>query len=120
MEIVLNHEHPRISAKGEGFLIFEGKALGIYDAIDFNKTLDWCRKISEPKVILIIKLKCLCMGSLRKLMQVFNTLDQNKSIRFIIVKWHFKRDDSDMIEKGKILSELYPEIRFIFKTDRSE
>lgn len=115
MKIELNQTHPRISTQGAGFITIEGKAICVNNASVFKSTINWCKKISEEEVFLSIKLDHISMRALRSLIQVLNTLCVNKNIHQVIVKWYFSNDNEDMIEKGKILKDLFPKIRFVLK-----
>jgi hypothetical protein len=59
-----------------------------------------------------LNMEYLNSASSKKLLEILKTLDNNDSIKELIINWHYEADDEDALESGQIFEDLLIKAEF--------
>lgn len=105
---------PLFEFSPKGILVIEGKAISIQTEADFKPAIRWCKRLTSIHVFLMVKLDYMNMASSREMVRLINTLDNNPCVEELNVSWYYDEDNYQMLETGKVLSEIIPNSKFNF------
>ena len=103
---------PAIKFGTDGRLSIVGRALRL-DVLEFYQTLvDWAGELQVEEVTFDIYLEYVDTGCSMMLLNLMRTLDNNNSIKKLVVNWHYEEVDDDALLDGQILQELMKKAEF--------
>ncbi len=113
--IEATHSTPAINFCSDGRLIIEGRS-SPEDVNKFYKPLiKWIVDLNIESVKLDINLEYFNSGSAKMLLELMKKLDANKSIKSLIVNWHYEEGDEDALEAGQIFEDLVKRAQFRYQ-----
>jgi hypothetical protein len=105
---------PTIRFGADGRLFIEGRSLRMY-VMDFYKPLiDWANALQVKFVTFDINLEYVDTGCSKLLLKLLKALDENNSIKKLIINWHYEEVDDDALQDGQILKEILQKAEFRF------
>ena len=106
--------HSLFNYYSNGILVIECRAISTQSELLFKPALEWCKNVNMHEVYLLVKLDYLSISMLRQMVNLLNTLMENNCIGEININWYNNDEDVYMYERGKLLEELFPVIKFLF------
>jgi len=113
--IEATHSTPAINFCSDGRLIIAGRS-SPEDVNKFYKPLiKWIVDLNIESVKLDINLEYFNSGSAKMLLELMKKLDANRSIKSLIVNWHYEEGDEDALEAGQIFEDLVKRAQFRYQ-----
>jgi len=78
----------------------------------YNPLIEWVRMLKAEAVKVDLNLEYLNSASSKKLLEILRSLDDNNSIKVLIINWHYESDDEDSLESGQIFEDLLVKAEF--------
>jgi hypothetical protein len=103
---------PAVKFSTDGRLLIEGRSLPENVSKFYNPLLEWVMKLEAEVVKMDLNLEYLNSASSKKLLEILRALDNNNSIKVLIVNWHYEADDEDALESGQIFEDLLKKAEF--------
>jgi hypothetical protein len=97
---------PEVKFSTDGRLMIEGRSLPENVVEFYNPLIAWASMLKAEVVKFDLNLEYLNSASSKKLLEVLRSLDVNKSIKELIINWHYESDDEDSLESGQIFEDL--------------
>lgn len=112
LKIEATKSSPAICFNTNGNLSIEGRALPDNAFRIFQPLFEWVEKLTAPRVIFDINMEYLNTSSSMQLFALLRKLEENCSIKELIVNWHYEEDDEDHYDTGLFYEEKLYRTKF--------
>ncbi|NBC81864.1 MAG: DUF1987 domain-containing protein [Bacteroidetes bacterium] len=98
---------PYIDFNTDGFIKIEGRGR-LENTIEFFEPLfKWVSDYDQENLKMDINLEYFNTAFSKCLMEIFKLLNKNEKIKAIDVKWYYFEEDTDALESGEMLRDLF-------------
>jgi hypothetical protein len=114
INIEATHYTPAIRFGADGKLFIEGRSIRMNEKEFYNPLISWVELLQKENVTIDVNLEYIDTGCSKLLYKLLKALDNNESIKNLIVNWHYEEIDFDSLEDGQILKDSLKKARFVF------
>ena len=105
---------PEIGFYSDGNLSIEGRSIPENPGQLFDQLIEFVAMLNTASVEFNINLEYFNTASSKKILEILRTLEKNKNITNIHVKWHYEEGDDDCYETAKLFEECLLRTTFTF------
>ncbi len=105
---------PEVAFYADGNLSLEGRSIPENPNMLFDKLIEFADSLNTDNVVFNINLEYFNTASSKKILELLMTLEKNKNITDIHVRWHFEEGDDDCYETAKLFEECLSRTTFTF------
>jgi len=105
---------PAIRFGADGKLFIKGRSIRMNEMEFYEPLIKWVELLQKENVSIDVDLEYIDTGCSMLLYKLLKALDINKSIKKLIVNWHYEEIDFDALEDGQILQDSLKKARFVF------
>ena len=103
---------PEVDFSVNGLLHLKGKAMPDNAVRDFEPLFAWIEKLDVPKIIFNIDMEYLNTSASMQLFTLLRKLEENCSIKELVVNWYYEKDDEDHYDTGLLYEEKLYRTKF--------
>ena len=107
---------PSVTFLREGSMRIEGRIVPENCVSFFAPLHQWVKNLKCSKVIFDVDIEYMDTDASLQLFLLLKNLNDNLTIKNIIVFWYHEEEDMEHIETGKVLSEKLKRIKFFYKS----
>ena len=105
---------PSIKFYSDGQLSISGRIIPDHVTDFFMPLNEWLKKLHSDFVRFEVNIEYINTWGLREIMNLFNSISDNENISKVMAIWYYEEEDEEHREKGTIIAERFPEIKFKF------
>jgi len=117
MESIIREEtshSPLVNFNTEGFIEIKGRGR-LENSVEFFEPLfQWVIDYDQEKVKMDINLEYFNTAFSKCLLEIFKLLNKNKKVNEVSVNWHYVEEDTDILESGEMMKDLFTRFKFEF------
>lgn len=98
----------------DGNLKLEGRSYPENAAAFYDPLIDFTNYLESKVVRIDINLEYINTASSKKLLHLLQVLDDNESLKKIMVNWHYEEGDEDSVETAEIYEESLDRVEFAY------
>ena len=108
-------ELPAVSFHTDGKLSMEGHSYPEHADKFYMPMIKFLSELTCPDVVFSINIEYMNTSSIKFLLNMFRTIENNSHINTVLVRWHYDEDDDEILEQGEMFEEILDKCKFEFK-----
>jgi len=106
---------PTVELNTNGNIKFLGRALPENPIQFFKPLIEWAKKLESKEVNIEVNMDYFNTSVSKQLYDFFKSIENNKKVETINIKWMYEEGDDETLEAGKVYQEILPRFKFSFQ-----